>query len=350
MANRKYLTSVADVFAYDDSDNILFTAKTLLDSSIEVSLGSAPVRGGRGNQLQYIYYHTGEMKFNLTDTQWNLAMLAGTVGSLQSSSEPYYIQEEVTVTGSAGTIAELPLAFQTGGVIYGWATSPLGVNQRIVIASPARTFSVSGVETSGTWCVRYLTLNASVGKTVTISANMITSVIKLVMETQLNSSDVNTNKIGIVQIIAPTVTLSGAFSIAMKADGVANTPLTGTALSYNPGGAGCTTEPYYATITEIIDSSNWYDDVVALAIEGGNYTQATATTHTVVVWAIPSSGAAFHAPYEGKITFGLATLAGTSINASTGVVTSGTTAGTATITALIASATTIDVTCIVTVA
>ena len=46
--NKKFLTSVADVYAYDTSDNILFTGKTLLDSSIEVSLGSAPVRGGRG--------------------------------------------------------------------------------------------------------------------------------------------------------------------------------------------------------------------------------------------------------------------------------------------------------------
>ena len=356
MTNRKFLTSVADVFAYNDSENLLFTAKTLLDSSIEVSLGSAPVRGGRGNQLQYIYYHTGEMKFNLTDTQWNLAMIAATVGSGQDSAQPYYKEEELTVTvgggNGTGNVAETPLAFETGGTIYGWFTAPSGATYRGTI-SAGKAITVGGIaagDVTGTWCARYLTLNQSVGQTIAISANMIPNVVKLVMETQLNSSDVNTNKIGIVQIIAPTVTLSGAFSIAMKADGVANTPLTGTALSYTPVVSGCSTEPFYATITEIIDSSNWYDNVVALAIEGGNYTQATATTHTVVVWAIPSSGAAFHAPLAGEITFSLATLAGTSINASTGVVTSGTTAGTATITALIASATTIDVQAVVTVA
>jgi hypothetical protein len=72
MAIRKFLTSVADVYGYDNKDTLLFTGKTLLDSSIETSLGSAPVRGGRGNQLQYIYYHTGEMKIALTETQWNL--------------------------------------------------------------------------------------------------------------------------------------------------------------------------------------------------------------------------------------------------------------------------------------
>ena len=58
----------------------------------------------------------------------------------------------------------------------------------------------------------------------TIDANMIPRVLKLVMETQLNSSDVTTNRIGMVQIIAPRVGLSGAFTISMKADGVSTTP------------------------------------------------------------------------------------------------------------------------------
>ena len=350
MADRKFLTSVADVYAYDDSDNIVFTAKTLLDSSIEVSLGSAPVRGGRGNQLQYIYYHTGEMKFTITDTQWNLGMLASTVGSTQDTTS-FYKEESVTVTGSAGSVGEVPLAFVTGGTIYGWATSPLGVTQRIVIAV-GKTFTVTGVETSGTWCVRYYTANLSIGKTVTIKANMIPSVLKLVMETQLNSSDVKTNKIGIVQIIAPTVTLSGAFSVAMKADGVANTPLTGTALAYNPGTSGCTASPYYAEIIEIIDDTDWWDNVIALSVEGGDFSMGNSTTSTLVVWAIPSTGAAFIPP-AADLDFNLVgtpTATSTIVGIHTGIVTSNTTDGTAVIKANITSATTIDTTVTVTVA
>src|SRR5512139_908880 len=100
MAIKKFLTSVADVFGYDNNDNLLFVAKTLLDSSIEVSLGSAPVRGGRGNQLQYIYYHTAEMKFTLTETQWNLEMLGATTGG-QYDMGNYYVQENVSVVASS---------------------------------------------------------------------------------------------------------------------------------------------------------------------------------------------------------------------------------------------------------
>jgi len=288
---KKFLTSLADVYGYDSSDNLLFVAKTLLDSSIEVSLGSAPVRGGRGNQLQYTYYHTAEMKFNLTETQWNLEMLGATAGATFELGN-YYVQENVTVTASSGSVSQTPLAFES--TIYGWATSPLGLTQRVTFTN--RGFTVTGTETSGLWCVRYYTANVSSGKSVTIKASMIPQVVKLVMETQLNSADVTTNKIGMVQIVIPKGQLSGAFTVSMKADGVSNTPLTGTALAYTPVATSldaCNVDTYYAKITEIIDSTNWYDNVYALSISGGNQSIRVGEARTLVVYAVPYSGAAF---------------------------------------------------------
>lgn len=351
MATRKFLTSVADVYGYDDADNIVFTAKTLLDSSIEVSLGSAPVRGGRGNQLQYIYYHTGEMKFTLTDTQWNLGMLAATVGSDYEAGS-FYKEETVTVTASSGSVSATPLAF-AGQTIYGWATSPLGVTQKVTF-NPQGGFTVTGGETSGAWCVRYYTANLTSGQSITIKANMIPKVLKLVMETQLNSADVTTNKIGIVQIIAPSVALSGAFTISMKADGVSNTPLTGTALAYTPAGGldACATVPYYAKIVEIIDSTSWYSNVVGLAIEGGDLEMATSASATLAVWAVPSTGGAFKVA-NSLLTFSVlagATAANLTVGANTGAIFSGSTTGTATIKTYITSASSIETNIIVTVA
>lgn len=344
MAIRKFLTSVADVYAYDGSDNLIFTGKTLLDSSIEVSLGNAPVRGGRGNQLQYIYYHTGEMKFNLTDTQWNLAMLGSTVGSTYETGS-FYEEETVTVTGSSGTVVGTPLAF-TGSTIYGWATSPLGVTQRITFSG--QTFTVTGAETSGAWCIRYYKANLTSGLSFTIKANMIPQVVKLVMETQLNSSDVTTNKIGIVQIIAPSVTLSGAFSISMKSDGVSNTPLTATALAYNgPAGTdACASEPYYAKIIEVIDSTNWYDSVSSLSVSGGAFSLAVGATKTLEVYAIPTSGPSFKAPNSG-LSFTSSSGSAT-VGLHTGIVT-GSYSGSSTISVAITSASTITTTVVVTV-
>ena len=347
MAIRKFLTSVADVYAYDSTDNIVFTGKTLLDSSIEVSLGNAPVRGGRGNQLQYIYYHTGEMKFTLTDTQWNLQMLGSTAGSDYETGN-YYEEETVTVTASRGTVVGTPLAF-TGTTIYGWATSPLGVTQRVTFTGS--TFEVTGAETSGNWCVRYYKANYTSGLSFTVKANMIPRVVKLVMETQLNSSDVTTNKIGVVQIIAPTVTLSGAFTISMKSDGVSNTPLTATALAYTgtAGADACSNEPYYAKIIEVIDSTNWYDSVGSLTVSGGAFTLASSAsqTKTLAVYAVPYSGPSFLAP-NSQLTFTSSATGSPTAGAHTGVITA-VASGSAIITVAITSASTISTTVDVTV-
>jgi hypothetical protein len=319
MTIRKFLTSVADVYGYNASDEIVFTGKTLLDSSIEVSLGSAPVRGGRGNQLQYIYYHTGEMKFTLTDTQWNLFMLGATVGEDPITNNNVYVEENVEVTASNGSVTGTPLAFVSGGLLYGWATSPLGVTQNIQFSTKA--FTVTGVETGGFWCVRYYA-NDAASTSITINANIIPKNVKLVMETQLNSADVTTNKIGTVQIIAPTVTLSGAFTLSMKSDGVANTPLTATALAYTDSGSStpCALEPYYAKIVEIIDNANWWDNVIGLSIEGGDFQLASRTaTKTLSVWAIPSRGAAFKPPVAG-LDFTSSITAAATIGLHTGII------------------------------
>lgn len=346
MATRKFLTSVADVYGYDANDNLVFTAKTLLDSSIEVSLGSAPVRGGKGNKLQYIYYHTGEMKVTLTDTQWNLALLAETVGADLEQGN-FYEEETVTMASASGSVAHTPIAFE-GSTIYGWATDPNGQTQRVTFTAVGG-FTVSG-SVAGDWCVRYYTQNLTSGRSITVNANMIPSVIKLVMETQLNSADVTTNKIGIVQIIIPKLVLSGAFTISMKADGVSNTPLTGTALEYNPASTTddpCLSEGYYAKIIEIIDSTDWYDNVYDLSISGGDFTLTVGATKTLTVYGILTDGTTAKAPND-ELTFSSNNTGSATVGANTGVVT-GIASGSSTITVYITSASTIDASAKVTV-
>ena len=329
---KKFLTSVADVYGYDNNDNLLFTGKTLLDSSIEVTLGSTPVRGGRGNQLHYTYYHTGEMNFTLTDTQWNLQMLGATVGSDVVTGNNVYVEEDVVLSGTgAGSVTQTPLAFE-GTTIYGWATESDGTVHRVTMLSD-KSFTGAGTVASGeTVCVRYYTLD-SASTSITIEANMIPKVVKLVMESQLNSSDVTTNKIGIAQIIAPKVTLSGAFTISMTSDGVSNTPLTGMALATTDSSSTsvCGNEPYYARIIEIIDDANWYDNVIGLSIEGGDFALATTTgTQTLSVWAVPSNGAPFKPPVA-DLDFTSGTTGVATVGLNTGLVT-GVSDGTAVIT------------------
>lgn len=360
---KKFLTSAANVYGYDENDRLVLTALTATDTSLEATLGSTPVRGGRGNQIHYIYYHTAELKLTLTDVQWNLALLASTVGdSIHSNTDAYKEVTGTLTSATAGTIPAdiVPLKSNSSLTdIYGWATTADGSEVRRVkfTAGTPYTFTVDEVGTPslGTTgdkvCVRLFT-NVPEAQYIDVKSNMIPKVLKIVMEAQLNSGDVTSNKVGMAQIIIPRAQLSGAFTISMKADGTANTPLSATALSYQ-GAAGldvCETGNYYARIIEVIDSANWYDKVVALAIAGGDFSMAASTTKTLEVWAVPINGDAFKVT-NSELTFALDS-AGTTeltVGAHTGLVTAGTLAGTATVSAFITDSSDIDVTVNITV-
>ena len=291
---KKFLTSVADVYAYDENDVLLFSAKTLLDSSIETSVGNTDVRAGRGNQLQYVFYNTAEMNINLTDAQFNLDLLANSVGASIATGSNIYVEETVTLGASgAGTVAGTPLVVQGTNPIYGWLTFEDGTIERVTFTGSNFTSGV-GAE-NDVVCVRYYALDSS-ARSVTIPSNVVPSIVRLVMVAQLNSSDVATNVIGEVQIIVPKASLTGAFSISMTADGVSSTPLSARALASDELATGaCTDEPVYAKIIEIITGANWYDNVIALAIQGGDFTIASGTKQ-LVLYAVPQTGAPFIPP------------------------------------------------------
>ena len=170
---RKFLVSTADVYGYDSSQNLVLVGKTLLDASIETTLANTDVRAGRGNQLQYIYYHTAEMTINISEAQWNLDFLAKQVGQTVATSANIYVEETRTLgVAGAGTVVGTPLAV-TGSTIYGWLTHDDGVVERVTFTGQAFT-STHGVE-NDIVCVRYYALNAAT-RSLTIPSNFVPSI------------------------------------------------------------------------------------------------------------------------------------------------------------------------------
>ncbi len=339
MANKKFLVSVADAYGYDSKDNLLFVGKTLLDTSIETTLANNDVRAGKGNQLQYVYYHTAEMNITINDAQFSLEYIALNVGSAIETGKEVWYEETVIVDGGAGTVTYAPLAVSTQ-IIYGWVTLADGTVQRVTFTG--NNFTVPGYD--GEVCVRYYRQNDS-AKSVTIYADMMPSTIRLVLEATLASSDATTNKIGVVQVEVPKASMTGAFTLSMTPDGVAQTPLSVRALaSGEVTGAG--SRPTYATITEILDNAKWHDDIIALAIEAGDVELDVAQTKALKVYAIPKSGAAMLAPLSG-LTF--ATSDDTFATVSNAGVVTAVATGTATIKATITDKPEIDANITVTV-
>ena len=315
---KKFLVSVADVYGYTQDDQLLFVGKTMLDSSIETTLSNTDVRAGQGNGLQYIFYHTAELKATITESQFSLEYLALNVGSQINIGADMYTDETVTLVAGGASVSGTPKTTSTG-VIYGWVTFADGTTERVTFTGKA--FTTSRTTSTDVVCVRYYNNNSS-AREVKITSNMIPATVKLVMEATLCSSDATTNKIGTVQIIIDKASMTGAFTLSMTPDAVSSTPLSCRALESAATGGGCSgTEPVYARIIEVLDNVNWYDEVNSLAVVGGDFVLANGATKQLQIKAIPGSGAAFAPPY-GDLTF-----AGTGVTVSPGGLVTGAAGG-----------------------
>jgi hypothetical protein len=340
----KMIVGVADCYLRDVSNgDLLAVGKSLIDSSIESSLSSVDVRGGRGNPLRYVYFHSPELKITLTDAQWNLALLAKNVGSSVNAGNDVFMKETITVSGGAGSVVGTPLSVY--GALYGWCEyTDIATNNTTYekITFSTKAFNTSLV-TAGKVNVYYYAANAGSNQ-ITLSANMIPSIVDLVMEAQLCSKDSSTNKIGTVQIRINRCSLTGGFNLQMKSDSVSSTPLNARAFPHTDAAGNSV----LGTITEIYDSQNWYDDVIGISVENGDPTLASRTgTKQLVVRAIHSNGAVGICPVA-DLDFTSGTGATATIGLHTGLI-QGVTQGTTLITAKITAKTSITtaVTCTV---
>jgi len=67
-SNKRFLVSVADVIGRDaTSGNALFYGKTNISSAFTTSMTAVEGRGGKGNPLQVLYYHSKKLEINVED-------------------------------------------------------------------------------------------------------------------------------------------------------------------------------------------------------------------------------------------------------------------------------------------
>jgi len=142
------------------------------------------------------------------------------------------------------------------------------------------------------------------------------------MIAQIASPDDSSNIIGDLQIIVPRASLSGNFTISLKADGVASTAIDMRALAYrDPSGTigGCSDTEYYAKVIEKIDDALWYSSVTGISILGGNRSIAHPSTLQLAVRAVTSEGYVFTPPMSG-LTFSSGTVGTATIGTNTGLI------------------------------
>lgn len=332
---KTFLAGPANAYIYSGKD-LIATAKTLVDSSTSIGSTVEELRGGKGNQLLGKYFHDSTLSISLTDALFRLEYIAMQTGSTIKQGADTYATEQVTLgAAGAGVITGTPIDFNGFGVI-GWVSKP-GDDETETVTFTGKNFTYPGGEEGEIVCVRYYNTDSS-SRQMSMSANFIPSTVRLVLEATLFAADSgstaeNATVAGKLTIEIPRFQLDGAQEISMSATGVANAPISGSALRVDGAGAGCDSDGVYGTFTETLFGTKWYDNVYALAIAGGDIDVTVGATATLSVMAIPKNAAAFPAPLA-DLTFTAKDTAIATVGANTGVV-SGVAAGTTSVSVVI---------------
>jgi hypothetical protein len=340
MAQKKFLFSVADCYFYKTGTNdLIFKSQTLIDSSIEATVSNEDARAGKGNTLQFIYYHTSEFNVNLTEQQFDLQKLAPSIGSNIVTGGIIQVEETVTLgAGGTGTVT-LGTPVNDQFVISDTVKGTVAIGESdTTIEFTGSDFAVAGGAQGDKVCVIYSILDPA-ARTITVNANMIPSVGRLVMKAQLGSSESGfaegSSVIGEVVIEVPTLQLSPAgASLTMSSSGISQSALSGRALAYTSSEGCCTTSPIYATITERIYGASQYDSAKAMVATNSDITVAPLGVETVDLLLIPNYVGAPFAPDYADVSFTSDDPAVATVGLHTGIVT-GVAAGNCTITATV---------------
>lgn len=263
-----FLASVADAIVYK-GDQLMSYAETLTDTSVEVSTTLEEIRAGKGNKLWAKYAHSGGFNMTLNNAMFDSNFMAMNIGSLATVGGTGIYEEAITASViNKITVTETPQDFMELGVI-GWFRLETDSDWTKMTLASGKEFDASGVESGKTYCVKYVYLNNGM-EVITVPATIIPDVVSVFLKIGLYAGETfenATNQVGVLEIEVPRFMFNGTQTLSMTASGASSNEFTGSALVSNAN--GCVGGGEYAKIKVIMFDSNWYDNLIDLAIEGG---------------------------------------------------------------------------------
>ena len=232
---KDFLVSTANV-AFIVNGSLAFTGTSSINTSLSVSMEDKEIVGGKGNKSLYHFKYGRKLSSTIEVAEWNLAYIAANVGStiFEGLKDSYVVAECVTLTNGVGTLAHTPV-----GKVF--VEKQDGTT--VTVTPSASTITVGSTTTTVKATYQY---NTTVRR-VTIDAETSPLLGTLVLTADKHNNAVG--KIGEIKITIPSFQLSGAFEIALSADGATTTKLDGNALAV--AGATCTDGEVYAYIDEV---------------------------------------------------------------------------------------------------
>jgi len=282
--SKYYIGGVATVSAFN-KDGHLFTAKTLTDSSINISVSNEEIRGGEGAQLLGKFFHTTVFNLSLTDALFDFEYIMKQTGSQANDvtnavSYKNAKKEQISVAGttvtltleSGETLAQVNFdglydANTTAGGNICWSES----NNYPLTGSGPYTFD-AGADAdkikNGELCITY-PYSVTGTKQINVNAMYYPAEFSLIMRAKLFSGDAchvsDGQAAGEVIIEIPRFQLDGTIDLAMAMTSPATYSLNGSALA---NGCGCGEEPWYAKITQVIKDADKFGGYTGIVVDG----------------------------------------------------------------------------------
>lgn len=249
-----------------------FSAKTLTDSSINISVSAEEVRGGTGAQLRGQFFHSANFGLSMTDAMFKLEYLAAQVGG-QITSGGYGLTDESAVLAAGGTytLQGTPIELLPGTERVVWYNRPGSLEYATFSfpASQADNFVVTipGAAEGDDYCFHYYASQED-ARTLLVSANFVPKELVIFLTVRAFAGDASAPEtgrpIGSVTVKIPRFQLNGTVDLSLAMASAATIALEGTALAYEDS---CD-DAKYAEIVEFIDISP-YDGYTSLVADGG---------------------------------------------------------------------------------
>lgn len=248
-----------------------FSANTMTDSTLNISVTAEEIRGGWGNQLLGKIFHDTNFGVNLTEAMWSLDYLAAQIGEEVKKGAGKDLKS-VTGTVANGaltvtipTIDEIAPMFDKAAGFCAAADKTLIVwvkdcNDEVFTYTATKgegsyTFTIVGgtKPADGAVCVTYPTEVTDCEQLI-VTAAYAPKEFSLFLYGKLfagNGCQKSKGKYaGKITIEIPRFQLDGTVDLTMNPSAAASVSLNGQALA---SGCSCDGEPQYATITTIIN-------------------------------------------------------------------------------------------------
>lgn len=283
------LNAEAFVAGSDGKLQHYFSAKTMTESTINISVSAEEVRGGWGNQLLGMLFHDTQFNITLNEAMWNLDYMAAQVGGTVKEDGTGKLLRQVkgqiageTITFKPQTGDSIVAMFAEANAFCSDADSSLIVwakdcNGNVATYSvEAATGDLTGTKIGGATltgtevCVSYPYSKANCRQLI-VKAAYEPKEFSLYLHGKLFAGDTcaksKSNRVGSITIEIPRFQLDGTVDLSFNPTSAVSVSLSGRALSY---GCDCSADgdgKEYAKITTILDS-----DVQAVTDPYAKYT------------------------------------------------------------------------------